>query len=350
MTVLFKSFSLYAPDRSRKILDDINLEIPQGAFIALVGPSGAGKTTLLRAIAGLSPSFEGALTIDDASVSEKEASDLNVGFVFQNYALFRHMTVARNISFGLDILKKRDRPSREAIARRVNDLLELIQLPHLAQARPDRLSGGQRQRVALARALATQPRLLLLDEPFGALDPIIRRQIRRWLRDLHDRLGLTTVLVTHDHEEALDIADTLVVMQGGQIVQVADPETLDREPATPFVMEFLGETLRFEGYVNDGIFLPSEPDVLPLTSTQPDGPATAYIRPHLIRLIENEGQAQMRPGRHHPNGLQRYEIVMTGRTIEVFAPHLPEVTGLVGLSIKQARFYPEAPAVTRENA
>lgn len=178
------------------------------------------------------------------------------------------MSVARNISFGLDVLPRKQRPDRATIAARVQDLLELIQLPHLADARPDQLSGGQRQRVALARALATEPKLLLLDEPFGALDPIVRRTIRRWLRELHDKLGLTTILVTHDHEEALDIADRLVVMQDGRIVQDADATTLNTSPQTPFVMQFLGETLEFAGKIQDGQFIPEDTDALPFPVSQ----------------------------------------------------------------------------------
>ncbi|EHH69623.1 sulfate/molybdate ABC transporter ATP-binding protein [Gluconobacter morbifer] len=340
MSVRLQSFSQYAPGTSRKILDTIDLDVADGSFVALVGPSGAGKTTLLRAIAGLSPSFEGTLLIDGAAASQRPASDRNIGFVFQNYALFRHMSVARNISFGLDVLPRNRRPDRETIRQRVMELLDLIQLPHFAKARPNQLSGGQRQRVALARALATQPQLLLLDEPFGALDPIIRRQIRRWLRELHDRLGLTTILVTHDHEEALDIADTLVVMQNGQIVQSADAATLDHAPATLFVMQFLGETLQFKGEIRNGIFRPSERDVLPFACAFPEGPATAFIRPHAIRLKSHEGQARVRPGPHHPNGLYRYDVVLTDRTIEILSPSPPPTDGLVGLDITNAHFFP----------
>ncbi|AQS84383.1 MAG: sulfate/molybdate ABC transporter ATP-binding protein [Acetobacter aceti] len=303
------------PDRI--LLDRVSVDIPDGSFVALVGPSGAGKTTLLRSIAGLDPHSSGLLTIDGRDSAELTPRERNVGFVFQNYALFQHMTVAKNISFGLDVLPGRDRPGKAEIDGRVKELLELIQLPNLGNAYPQRLSGGQRQRVALARALATNPKHLLLDEPFGALDPVVRRAVREWLRSLHDRLGLTTILVTHDQEEALDVADRLVVMQDGRIVQDADAGELEAHPATPFVMEFLGETLTFRGTVSGGIFLPETSHVTPFPVTiEEDGPGVALIRPHEVRLTADANGAPVRRiGSRY--GLSRLAVDLNGRIVEV---------------------------------
>ncbi|MFT8719015.1 sulfate/molybdate ABC transporter ATP-binding protein [Acetobacter sp.] len=326
------------PDRL--LLDHITVDIPDGAFVALVGPSGAGKTTLLRAIAGLDPFDSGKLVLDGRNTSELSARERNVGFVFQNYALFRHMTVAKNISFGLDVLPRSQRPSKSEIDRRVEELLDLIQLPDLGGTYPQRLSGGQRQRVALARALATNPRHLLLDEPFGALDPVVRRTVRQWLRSLHDRLGLTTILVTHDQEEALDVADRLVVMQDGRIVQDAGAETLEARPATPFVMEFLGETLSFPGTVTGGLFRPEQAHVAPFTlSGIADGPAKVLIRPHEVHLTpDSAGAAVQRAGSRY--GLTRLLIDLEGQTVEVLAPaHGDNFSGGAKLHIAAGRLF-----------
>ncbi|ACI51226.1 ABC transporter related [Gluconacetobacter diazotrophicus PA1 5] len=337
MSVQLESLTQYAPGTSRKLLDDISLTVEDGAFIALVGPSGAGKTTLLRAIAGLGGRQEGSLHVDGLPLAGRSMRDRRIGFVFQNYALFRHMTVARNIAFGLDVLPRRDRPDRASIAARVTELLDLIQLPTLGGAYPDQLSGGQRQRVALARALATRPGLLLLDEPFGALDPIVRRQIRRWLRD---QLGLTTILVTHDHEEALDVADRLVVMQDGRIVQDADAETLDTAPATPFVMEFLGEALAFPGRIAQGLFHPDDANVLPLSTTAQDGPASALVRPHEVRLVEGRGTAAATPLKGRQHGLRRFHVALGQRDVEILAPpEQADAAGPVALDIARARIF-----------
>lgn len=320
MSITLKDFTQYAPRSSRKLLDNIALTVEDRSFVALVGPSGAGKTTLLRAIAGLSSHSEGTLLIDGIPIHDRPVQDRGIGFVFQNYALFRHMTVARNIAFGLDVLPRSRRPDPASIQRRVTELLELIQLPHLAKAYPDQLSGGQRQRVALARALATSPRLLLLDEPFGALDPIVRRDIRRWLRDLHDRMNLTTILVTHDHEEAMDVADTLVVMQEGRIVQAADSTTLNATPATPFVMEFLGETLKFPGTIKANRFIPDNQDVAPFPFQGTDGRATVLIRPHEVALVALTGSASVERRPDSPNGLFRYRVFTKSGDFEVTTP------------------------------
>ena len=225
-------------------LGGVSLEIQQGELVALLGPSGSGKTTLLRIIAGLEFPSSGRILMDRIDASTRHVGARNVGFVFQHYALFRHMTVLENVAFGLRVKPRRLRPGEAEIQERVTRLLELVQLESMARRYPSQLSGGQRQRVALARALAIEPRVLLLDEPFGALDAKVRKELRRWLRRLHDEMGLTSVFVTHDQEEALELADRVVVMSNGHIEQVGTPEEVYDHPATPFVYEFLGHVNR----------------------------------------------------------------------------------------------------------
>lgn len=237
-----------------RVLKDISLDIPSGQMVALLGPSGSGKTTLLRIIAGLENQNSGRLSFHGDDVSDLHARDRHVGFVFQHYALFRHMTVFDNIAFGLTVLPRRQRPSSAAIKEKVNQLLEMVQLGHLAGRFPAQLSGGQKQRVALARALAVEPQILLLDEPFGALDAQVRKELRRWLRQLHEELKFTSVFVTHDQEEAMEVADRVVVMSQGNIEQVGTPDEVWRDPATRFVLEFLGEVNRFDGEVHGSQF------------------------------------------------------------------------------------------------
>jgi sulfate/thiosulfate transport system ATP-binding protein len=231
-------------------LHGIDLKIEPGEFIALLGPSGSGKTTLLRIIAGLEFQDSGEVLFDGQDVSRIGVGDRGVGFVFQNYALFRHMTVAENVAFGLTVKKRRDRPRKAAIKARAEELLRLVQLEGLGGRLPSQLSGGQRQRVALARALAIEPKLLLLDEPFGALDAKVRKDLRRWLRELHQQMGLTSIFVTHDQEEALELADRVVVMDHGKIDQIGTPEQVYMEPATPFVSTFVGEINKLPGNVH----------------------------------------------------------------------------------------------------
>ncbi|WP_455815721.1 sulfate/thiosulfate ABC transporter ATP-binding protein CysA [Pseudomonas graminis] len=237
-----------------KVLNDISLDIPSGQMVALLGPSGSGKTTLLRIIAGLENQNSGRLSFHGKDVSRVHARDRQVGFVFQHYALFRHMTVFENIAFGLTVLPRRERPSAAEIKQKVTRLLEMVQLGHLAGRFPAQLSGGQKQRVALARALAVEPQILLLDEPFGALDAQVRKELRRWLRQLHEELKFTSVFVTHDQEEAMEVADRVVVMSQGNIEQVGTPDEVWRDPATRFVLEFLGEVNRFDGAVQGSQF------------------------------------------------------------------------------------------------
>jgi sulfate/thiosulfate transport system ATP-binding protein len=228
-----KSFSAYPA------LDAVSLTIHSGEFVALLGPSGSGKTTLLRILAGLELPESGHVCFGKKDVSKDKPSSRGIGFVFQNYALFGHMTVAENVGFGLRVMKRADRPAREEIRRRVDELLDLVQLPGLGQRYPSQLSGGQRQRVALARALARQPRILLLDEPFGALDAKVRRELRDALRQIHDELGLTSIFVTHDQEEAFALGDRVALLHQGRIEQFGAREEFFLRPATDFVRSFL---------------------------------------------------------------------------------------------------------------
>ena len=261
-------------------LDGVSLDARDGEFLALLGPSGSGKTTLLRVLAGLEFPDSGSVAIAGEDMAGTGARDRRVGFVFQHYALFRHMSVADNIGFGLTVRPRASRPAAAEIARRVTELLDLVQLSHLGKRYPAQLSGGQRQRVALARALAVEPRILLLDEPFGALDAKVRKDLRRWLRDVHDRMGLTSVFVTHDQEEALDLADRIVVMNHGVIEQIDTPENVWHHPATAFVCDFLGQANRIGctaqrgGIDVGGVVLANSAPAIG------DGPATGFIRPH----------------------------------------------------------------------
>ncbi|NOT42342.1 MAG: sulfate ABC transporter ATP-binding protein [Alphaproteobacteria bacterium] len=220
---------------------EVSLTVEKGEFMALLGPSGSGKTTLLRVVGGLELPEEGKLDLDGQDLTHVPARERRAGFVFQHYALFRHMTVAQNIAFGLDVRPSSKRPPRREIAARVDTLLKRMQLDGLGKRYPSQLSGGQRQRVALARALAIEPRILLLDEPFGALDAKVRKDLRQWLRALHDDLKLTTIMVTHDQDEALALADRVAVMNEGRIEQVGAPTEVIGKPATPFVRDFLGQ-------------------------------------------------------------------------------------------------------------
>jgi sulfate/thiosulfate transport system ATP-binding protein len=235
-----------------KALDAVDLDIPRGRLVALLGPSGSGKTTLLRIIAGLETADSGEVRFDGQDFSSRSARERRVGFVFQHYALFRHMTVFENVAFGLRVRPRGTRPTAQRIRERVGELLDLIQLRNQAGRYPSQLSGGQRQRVALARALAVEPSVLLLDEPFGALDAKVRLELRRWLRQLHDEVGVTSVFVTHDQDEALEVADQVAVMNRGKIEQVGTPDEVYHHPATSFVYNFLGNVNLFHGRVDDG--------------------------------------------------------------------------------------------------
>jgi sulfate/thiosulfate transport system ATP-binding protein len=307
-------------------LQPLALEAQPGEFLALLGPSGSGKTTLLRIIAGLEFPDQGTVAFNGEDVTDRPAAARGVGFVFQQYALFRHMTVTDNIAFGLRVRGRRTRPPAAEIDRRVNQLLELIQLPQLGNRYPAQLSGGQRQRVALARALAVEPKILLLDEPFGALDAKVRKDLRRWLRDLHNRMGLTSIFVTHDQEEALELADRVVVMDHSVIEQIADPATIYDQPASAFVYDFVGESnclpvsfdrteVRFGDY--------------PIAVA--NAPATGqhgqfFFRPHQAELsATSDGIAALITLARPHGGVQRIEVKVAGldKPLELDVPLNP---------------------------
>ncbi|CAB3717659.1 sulfate/molybdate ABC transporter ATP-binding protein [Trinickia soli] len=265
-------------------LDDVSLDFPSGELVALVGPSGCGKTTLLRVIAGLECADAGQVVLHGQDVASVGARERQVGFVFQHYALFRHMTVFENVAFGLRARPRRTRPSEAAIRAKVGELLGLVQLDWLARSYPAELSGGQRQRIALARALAVEPRVLLLDEPFGALDAKVRKELRAWLRRLHDDLHISTIFVTHDQEEALDVADRIVVMNRGRVEQSGSPQAVYDDPANAFVCAFLGAANRLPGTVTADSFLADGASVPLSVAADFAGPALAYVRPHDVVL------------------------------------------------------------------
>jgi sulfate transport system ATP-binding protein len=289
-------------------LDDVSVDVPSGALVALLGPSGSGKTTLLRIIAGLETPDGGSVFFHDEDASRRDVRDRNIGFVFQHYALFRHMTVAENIGFAL---RMRRRPRAE-IRQRVGELLKLIQLEGIEQRYPSQLSGGQRQRVALARALAARPDVLLLDEPFGALDAQVRQELRDWLHRLHQEIHVTSVFVTHDQEEALELSDRVVVMNRGRIEQVGTPDEVYHHPANPFVMEFLGRVNLFHGRVEGGEVVLGSGDAV-----------VGYARPHQLEITRgHEGNTSLlaRITRIHGAGSQvRVELRLAegGRRVEV---------------------------------
>jgi sulfate/thiosulfate transport system ATP-binding protein len=253
---------------SLAVCNHLNLIIPSGELVALLGPSGSGKTTLLRMIAGLEKPDSGSVLFHGADATFADVRERQVGFVFQHYALFGHMTIFENIAFGLRVRPRAERPSEGAIRHKVNELLKLVQLDWLADRYPHQLSGGQRQRVALARALAVEPKVLLLDEPFGALDAKVRKELRRWLRRLHDEMHVTSVFVTHDQEEAMEVADRIVVMNEGRIEQEGSPDEVYDHPASPFVLKFLGDVNLFHGRTASG----HEADV-------------SYVRPHELDIV-----------------------------------------------------------------
>jgi sulfate transport system ATP-binding protein len=340
---LFKSFNGF------QALSDVSLQIGEGELVALLGPSGSGKTTLLRVLAGLEFPDSGQVLFDSMDSTHIAARDRKVGFVFQHYALFRHMTVFDNIAFGLTVRRGPDRLSRAEIGERVGHLLGMVQLSGLAQRYPTQLSGGQRQRVALARALAIQPRVLLLDEPFGALDAQVRKDLRRWLRSLHDELKITGVFVTHDQEEALEVADRVVVMNRGRIEQVGTPMQIYDSPATPFVFQFLGNINALPCRIQSGsaeigsLILPA-----PAYGGVQDAAGIAFVRPHDILLQRpGEGQGAAAEIRHVSilGPIVRIELSFEGITLEAETSRQrhAELALAVGQSIliwpRQARFF-----------
>ncbi len=296
-------------------LDNINLSIPTGELVALLGPSGCGKTTLLRIIAGMETADAGHVKFAGEEATHLHARERQVGFVFQHYALFRHMSVFENVAFGLRVKPRAERPDEASIRRRVMDLLKLVQLDWLADRYPSQLSGGQRQRIALARALAVEPKVLLLDEPFGALDTKVRKELRRWLRRLHDEMHISSVFVTHDQEEALEVADRVVVMNHGKIEQIGTPDEVYSNPASPFVYQFLGNVNVFHSRVHG-----NWADVGQASSATPDGEALAFVRPHDIDIEHGPvdgGLEAMVQDVHAIGPLVRVELAHASELIEV---------------------------------
>lgn len=270
-------------------LDDVSLEVAPGEFLALLGPSGSGKTTLLRTVAGLERPDAGTVLADGRDFLAMTPRERRVGLVFQHYALFRHMRVADNVAFGLKVRPARERPAKREIAKRVDELLKLVQLEGLGKRYPAQLSGGQRQRVALARALAIEPRLLLLDEPFGALDAQVRKELRIWLRELHDLTGVTTLFVTHDQEEAMQIADRVAVLRAGRIEQVGAPKDLEAHPTSAFVFDFLGDANTLDGVVDGDQARVGDLIVPAVNPAGVKGPSTLRFRPHETDAV-SQGQ------------------------------------------------------------
>jgi sulfate transport system ATP-binding protein len=269
-------------------LRDVSLDIDSGELVALLGPSGCGKTTLLRIIAGLETADTGTIAFSGEDTTHVHVRERQVGFVFQHYALFRHMTVFENVAFGLRMKPRSQRPSEAVIKQKVHDLLGLVQLDWLADRYPSQLSGGQRQRIALARALAVEPKVLLLDEPFGALDAKVRKELRRWLRRLHDDLHVTSIFVTHDQEEALEVADRVVLMNSGRVEQIGSPQQVWDHPASPFVYGFLGDVNLFHGRAHEGEMIIGGDNAVSLDSPEhqdvQNSKAFAYVRPHDIEV------------------------------------------------------------------
>ncbi len=289
-------------------LDNVNLDVPGGELVALLGPSGSGKTTLLRIIAGLEPADSGVIRFEGADATEQPVRERQVGFVFQHYALFRHMSVFENIAFGLRVTPRAARPPEAEIRDTVMNLLRLVQLEALGKRRPSELSGGQRQRVALARALAVKPRVLLLDEPFGALDAKVRKELRRWLRRLHEEVHVTSVFVTHDQEEALEVSDRVVIMNEGRVEQSGTPEEVYDRPATPFVYGFLGDVNLFHGRISRGLVKVGETELEapPEWADAGDQDAVAYVRTYDVELTPSS------------NGRSSIEAIV--RHIRAFGP------------------------------
>jgi sulfate transport system ATP-binding protein len=322
-------------------LKGVSLQAKDKEFLALLGPSGSGKTTLLRVLAGLEQPDAGEVRFDGEDFLSLPVRRRRVGMVFQHYALFRHMTVAENIAFGLKVRPRSERPSKDAVRARVADLLSLVQLEGLDKRFPAQLSGGQRQRVALARALAIEPRMLLLDEPFGALDAQVRRELRRWLRELHDRAGVTTVFVTHDQEEALDLADRVAILKDGELIQLGTPNEVYENPATPFVYDFLGAACRLPGRV-EGKSLTVADWETPAPPGAPQGPVEVFFRPDEVAFAPVDGAglaAEVRATAQRGPDV-RIECVVEGQVFELEAhgPTLPPgVAAGLAVRIKPTR-------------
>jgi sulfate/thiosulfate transport system ATP-binding protein len=330
-------------------LHGISLDIQSGELVALLGPSGSGKTTLLRILAGLDAPTSGRVLFDGDDALKLTVQQRNVGLVFQSYALFRHLTVLDNIGFGLRVRPRSRRPSRKEIKRRALELLDLVQLTGLERRFPAQLSGGQRQRVAFARALAIEPRVLLLDEPFGALDAKVRRELRRWLLEIHNKTGHTTVFVTHDQEEALELADRVVVMSEGKIEQVGTPDEIYDEPNSPFVFSFIGESSALPVHLAEGrVWLDSRPLDLP-QGNLPSGPAQLFLRPHDVEIVVDPERAlwgTISTHRRH-EGARRVELSVGPKNsrveIEIPADLRLELAREIAFLPRRYRLYPTTP-------
>ncbi|MFK8250462.1 sulfate/molybdate ABC transporter ATP-binding protein [Ancylobacter terrae] len=325
-------------------LSDVSLDIAPSELVALLGPSGSGKTTLLRIVAGLEQPSHGRILFDGHDALSVPVRRRGIGFVFQHYALFRHMSVAENVAFGLRSRPRAERPSEAEIKKRVADLLDLVQLGSFGGRFPAQLSGGQRQRVALARALAIEPKVLLLDEPFGALDALVRKELRKWLRELHDRTGHTTLFVTHDQEEALELADRIVVMGKGRIEQVGTPDDVYDRPSTAAVFGFMGESSRIEVEVRDGVAVAGSTPIAAATAPVPDGPALLYVRPHDVGvgLPGTPGLPGAVSGFRRHGAIRRVELSVGNALFE--ADVAPTVTVPIGAQVavrlERARLFP----------
>jgi sulfate/thiosulfate transport system ATP-binding protein len=339
VTNVRKEFSRYPA------LKEVSLDIRSAELIALLGPSGSGKTTLLRLIAGLETPTSGQIFFGEEDASLRTVQQRNVGFVFQAYALFRNMTVLENVSFGLKVRPRHRRPPRREIRRRALELLDLVQLSGLEKRYPQQLSGGQRQRVALARALAIEPAVLLLDEPFGALDAQVRKELRKWLREIHDRTGHTTVFVTHDQEEALELADRLVVMSQGAIEQVGTPDEIYDRPTNPFVFGFIGESSSLPVQVeNNELWVGGRAIGIPAPEAA-NGPALLYFRPHDVELVaDGASLAGVVVASRRVGGTRRVELEIGGeqQRVEIDLPfdHPAGLKTRIAFRPKRWRLFP----------
>jgi sulfate transport system ATP-binding protein len=333
-------------------LKNVSLHARDKEFLALLGPSGSGKTTLLRVLAGLERPDEGEVRFEDADFLALPVRRRRVGMVFQHYALFRHMTVAQNIAFGLKVRPRAERPATSEVKERVAHLLSLVQLEGLEKRYPTQLSGGQRQRVALARALAIEPKMLLLDEPFGALDAQVRRDLRRWLRELHDRAGVTTVFVTHDQEEALDLADRVAILKDGELVQLGKPSELYDAPANPFVYDFLGAACRLPGEVVEGRLSVADWDTAAPKDAS-EGAVQVFFRPDEVEFAPHDGAglaAEVR-GAFSRGPKMRIDVLVEGQLMELEVHGQAAPAGVApGLAVRvkplRPRVYPASAAVS----
>ena len=329
---------------THRVLEGVDLTVSPGELVALLGPSGSGKTTLLRIIAGLEVPDEGTVCLDGVDATKQPTQRRNVGFVFQHYALFRHLSIFENVAFGLRVRPRRVRPSERAIRDRVRQLLDLVQLGDYAERYPEQLSGGQRQRIALARALAVEPRVLLLDEPFGALDAKVRKELRKWLRSLHHEINVTSIFVTHDQEEALEVANRVVVMDKGRIEQIGSPSDVYESPATAFVHGFIGESIELPVQIEGGVVRLGDRTLALAADGLAPGASKLFVRRHDM-LVGPPGsgafEGAVRQVRNF-GPVQRAEIALLGgETIEIDAPREKELRAgdAIGLNPRRYRIF-----------